>query len=425
MTGTLDPASDRAPRQAEPRPVPSSVDEWLSSLSTRGELGLLLSPPWEEQLRRGYGHTLREIAQQPVTWAETAARMRAERAALAASLEGVAAIVVTGSGSSHYAAECAAPWLQAQLGLPVSAVPGGTILTHPEACLPPRGPFLVVSIARSGDSPESRAVVDWLLESRPQARHLFLTCNRDGALATSYGDRPAVRVVVLDEKTNDRSLVMTSSFTNLVLAARGLGAKEETPLGGAPGPVARAGADLLRDHADGLAAVARSGFSSVVFLGSGCRTGSAREAALKMLETNAGDVWTLAESFLGLRHGPMSAIGDDTLVVAFLASDPLVRPYELDLLAELDRKRLGRRGRVVVATSLPDGLSGDGVLRVECRAAAPCDDGELALLDAIVGQLLAFFRCLASGRRPDSPSEDSVITRVVSGFQIHSRNGDR
>lgn len=423
MTGTLKPAAERGPHRGEPPPL-SSVGDWIASLSERGELGTLLARPWEEQQRRGYGHTLREIAQQPVTWAETEERMLAARAALAACVEGVGAIVLTGSGSSHYAAECAAPWLQAELRLPVAAVPGGLILTHPETCLPPHDPFLVVSVARSGDSPESRAVVDWLLESRPQARHLFLTCNRDGALATSYGGRPGVSAIVLDEKTNDRSLVMTSSFTNLVLAARALGAK---PVGdGVKGAaIARAGADLLRDHADAVAAVARSGFSSVVYLGSGCRTGSAREAALKMLETNAGDVWTLAESFLGLRHGPMSAISPDTLVVAFLSSDPRVRLYEMDLLAELDRKGLGRKGRVVVGASLPaEGLTPD-VLRIDCAAAASCDDGEMAVLDAMVGQLLAFFRCLSAGRRPDSPSEDSVITRVVSGFHIHSRNGER
>ena len=66
-----------------------------------------------------------------------------------------------------------------------------------------------------------------------------------------------------------------------------------------------------------------------------------------------------------------------------------------------------------------------GTLWLDCAAAASCDDGELTLLDAMAGQLLAFFRCLRSGRRPDSPSEASVITRVVSGFQIHSRNGGR
>ena len=41
----------------------------------------------------------------------------------------------------------------------------------------------------------------------------------------------------------------------------------------------------------------------------------------------------------------------------------------------------------------------------------------------LVGQLLAFFHCLEAGYRPDSPSVDNVITRVVSGFEIHRRNG--
>ena len=266
----------------------------------------------------------------------------------------------TGSGSSIYAAECAAPALQRALGVPVTAVPAGLILTHPDTCLPPSGRFLVVSLARSGNSPESRAVVDWLLESRPEARHLLITCNREGALATSYAGRPEVRRIVLDEKTNDRSLVMTSSFTNLVLAGLALA-------GAAPAARARArgagasGRGLLRERTDALAGVARSGFGSVVYLGSGCRLGSAREAALKMLEMNGGDVWTYAESYLGLRHGPMSAIRADTLVVAFLSSDPMVRAYERDLLSELDRKSLGAH-RVVV---------GDGVPPVVASSARP------------------------------------------------------
>jgi tagatose-6-phosphate ketose/aldose isomerase len=402
--------------------VLSSVDEWLASLSGGGALGALMAPPLEEQLRLGYGHTAREIGQQPVTWVETASRMRGLLPLVEESLDGVTAVVLTGSGSSVYAAECVAPCLQRSLGLHVTAVPAGLILTHPDTCLPPNGPFLVVSLARSGNSPESRAVVDWLLESRPQARHLFLTCNRDGVLATAYRDRPGVRAIVLDEKTDDRSLVMTSSFTNLVLAGRALagdpGACEARALG-----LARAAAQLLRERADALAAVARSGFGSVVYLGSGCRLGSAREAALKMLEMNGGEVWTQAESFLGLRHGPMSGIRPDTLVVAFLSSDPLVRAYELDLLRELDRKSLGPR-RVVLGALVPPGLApSPDALVLDCGECAPCADEDLTLLDAVVGQLLAFFRCLAAGHRPDSPSADSVITRVVSGFEIHRRNG--
>lgn len=404
--------------------IPPSVDEWLASLEGNGALGSLLQPPREEQVRRGYGHTLREIGQQPVTWIETAARMRELVPVIEESLQGAAAIVITGSGSSVYAAECVAPCLQRSLGLPVSAVPAGLILTHPDTCLPPSGRFLVVSLARSGNSPESRAVVDFLLESRPQARHLFITCNRQGALATSYRDRSGVRTIVLDEKTDDRSLVMTSSFTNLVLAGRALAGEPEACEARARG-LASAAARLLQQQSSAVAEVARSGFGSVVYLGSGCRLGSAREAALKMLEMNGGDVWTLAESYLGLRHGPMSGIRPDTLLVAFLSSDPLVRAYELDLLCELDRKALGSR-RVVVGAGIPEAAgTGPAVVPLDCGTALPYADEDLTLLDAVTGQLIAFFRCLAAGYRPDSPSQDSVITRVVSGFEIHRPSGAR
>jgi tagatose-6-phosphate ketose/aldose isomerase len=407
------------------RALPTSVHEWLASLESDGPLGRLLRPSWDEQLGRGYGHTLREIAQQPVTWLETTERLREALPVVAESLAGAGSVVLTGSGSSLYAAECVAPCLQRALRLPVAAVPAGLILTHPETCLPPSGPFLVVSFARSGDSPESRAAVDWLLESRPHARHLFVTCNADGALATSYRDRPEVRTILLGENTNDRSLVMTSSFTNLVLAGRALAGDPGACEGRARG-LAQAAASLLRAHADGLDGVARGGMSSVVYLGSGCRLGSAREAALKMLEMNAAEVWTLAESFLGLRHGPMSGMRPDTLLVAFLSSDPLVRAYEIDLLDELDRKALGRR-RVVVGAGLPPQLVADpgAALLIDCEEAADHADEDLTVLDALVGQLLAFFRCLSAGHRPDSPSRASVITRVVSGFTIHRRNGSR
>jgi len=400
--------------------LPSSVDEWLASFPAQGALGGLLSPAPEEQLRRGYGHTLREIAQQPLTWIATASSMLRVQPLLDESVAGAAAVVITGSGSSLYAAECVAPGVQRALGIPVSAVPAGLILTHPETCLPPKGPFAVVSLARSGNSPESRAVVDSLLEDRADVRHLLITCNPRGALATSYGRRREVRTVVLDERTDDRSLVMTSSFTNLVLAGRALAGNVQALARNARVP-AEAAAGVLQDRAHDLAALAR-GFGSAVYLGSGCRLGSAREAALKMTEMNAGEVWTAAESYLGLRHGPMSAVHPDTLVVAFLSSDPMVRGYEIDLLGELDRKSLGA-GRVVVGAEVPPGLASlKGTMVLDCGNRALLPDEGLTLLDALAGQLLAFFRCLHAGYRPDSPSEDDVITRVVSGFEIHRRN---
>ena len=407
-------------------PFRGTVDEWLTGFAPEGEIGRLLGQPSQEQQERGYRHTLREIAQQPVTWLETASAVAADRARLDSVLDeaGVhsraGSVLLTGSGSSLYAGECIALPLQHALGVPVQAVSAGLLLTHPESSLPPAGPYLVVSFARSGNSPESRAVLESLLGGDTRGRHLIITCNRDGALATGFAGNPRVKAVVLDRKTEDQSLVMTSSFTNMVLAGAFLGAtRTAEAYERRVESTARAAAGVLRNHGDGLAGTARSGFHSAVYLGSGCRGGSAHEAGLKMLEMTGGRVFTLTESFLGLRHGPMSAVHEDTLVVAFLSSDEMVRAYETDLLGELDRKELGAR-KLIVGSGVPRSLA----TRRE-DVIVDCGDGlrdaDLVVLDVLVGQLLGFFRCRHEGLRPDSPSAEGVINRVVESFAIHRR----
>ena len=192
------------------RPLPTTVDTWLAALAGHGEIGRLLEPAAELQVERGYGHTLREICQQPVTWPETAGALAASPDALAAALSdsGVScregALVLTGSGSSYFAAASLALPLEEALSVPASAVPAGVLLTHARA-LPARGRFLLVSLARSGNSPESRAIVDRTLANAPEAQHLVITCNRSGALATAYDRVPGVRAVVLDEKRQKRA----------------------------------------------------------------------------------------------------------------------------------------------------------------------------------------------------------------------------
>ena len=173
-------------------------------------------------------------------------------------------------------------------------------------------------------------------ELEPDTRHLVLTCNREGSLANAFRGDPKVRVITLDDATNDRSLVMTSSFTNMVLGARFLGfSKDSAAYNTLVAALARSASTLLRDQMTALAKLAQKPFRRAVFLGSGARLAAAREASLKMLEMTAGRVATTCETFLGLRHGPMSGIHGDTLVVCFLSSDPLVRAYETDVLTEM------------------------------------------------------------------------------------------
>ncbi|MBD8880353.1 SIS domain-containing protein [Rhodanobacter sp. 7MK24] len=372
------------------------------------------------QRERGYADTLREILQQPATWQATALLLREPsiRAQLQAALTPRPAhVVLTGSGSSIYAGECIAPDLQQTLGVPVLAIPAGTLLTHRRA-LPPGG-GLLISIARSGDSPESSAVVDQLLAHAPDWSHLAITCNANGKLATQYESSPHYTTLVLDERTNDRSLVMTSSFTNLVLSGSALGGRADTAEW--QDGVKRL-ADCVQhvfDHQSAaLAAVAHRNFEQAVYLGSGGALGAAREAALKMLEMTGGKVITMAETFLGLRHGPMSSLDGNTLVVAYLSPDPAVRAYEYDLLRELTRKQLGTV-RVLVGEGIADDVIGAQDVVVDLQGLQASDDALPLLADVAVGQVLAFFRCLALGGKPDTPSQ-GVLTRVVEAFALHA-----
>lgn len=389
---------------------------------TKVPVGLtaLQASPRVEQQKGGYLETLREILQQPETWVGTAAQLRRPPALellLAALKPRPQHVVLTGSGSSMYIGECLAPSLQLGLAIPAQAIAAGTLLTHWRSVLPP-GNGLLISLARSGDSPESCAVVDRLLAEAPDYRHLVITCNASGKLATSYRDDPRVSVLVLDERTNDRSLVMTSSFTNLLLAGTGLVQWQGEEITVAVNRLARGVQHIFDDHADAIAAIAAGTFSNVVYLGSGGAFGAAHESALKMLEMTDGAVVTLAETYLGLRHGPMSSLDERSLVVAFLSPDPAVRAYEADLLRELSRKQLGTT-RILVGENLPADLLGPHDLAVALPEQGSADGALPLLADVVVGQLLAFFRCLALDGKPDTPSQ-GVLTRVVESFPMHA-----
>jgi tagatose-6-phosphate ketose/aldose isomerase len=137
-----------------------------------------------------------------------------------------------------------------------------------------------------------------------------------------------------------------------------------------------------------------------------------------MLEMTAGRVSTMCETYLGLRHGPMSYVHKDTLVICFLSSHPTLQAYEADLLRELDQKELGLL-KLMVGEGVPSELVRENDVVLECKGLSQVGDENFPVIDAIAAQLLAFFRCLEEGLHPDSPSEDGVISRVVQTFALH------
>jgi tagatose-6-phosphate ketose/aldose isomerase len=333
---------------------------------------------------------------------------------------GIRSLALTGSGSSEYAAECVSLPLQDELRICTESISGGSLLMYGGKVLPLERPGLLVSLARSGDSPESRGALKLILDTEPQFRHVVVTCNEQGSLARNSRLHEKVHVITLLPETHDKSLVMTSSFTNLLLAARFIGMLEKPhEYRKLCERLSEITAEVIRQNFDTLAKIAAADFRRAVFLGSGSLFGASREAALKMLELTSGRVTTLCESYLGFRHGPMSYVQDDTLIVCSLSCHPTIRAYEMDLLHELDRKKLGA-SKLIVGENIPDSVVREGDEVIECRGLAELGDEETATVYVVVAQLLAFFRCLGEGLQPDSPSEGGIINRVVERFPLHT-----
>jgi tagatose-6-phosphate ketose/aldose isomerase len=398
----------------------TQVNEWLRSLSESGcRFSALLRDAGQDS-PDGYRHTIREICQQPVTWSDTAGRMKDFQTEIRESMAQCERIVLTGSGSSQYAGDCVAPALRRDLRLPVEVQGGGSLLLGATASVAGE-PTLVVSLARSGQSPESAAVVHRLLATEPRTKHLILTCNSKGRLARQFAENSRVRIVSLSEEVHDRSLVMTSSFTNLSLSARFLGWLDRpAEFAAMAGRLDSAARRLLIAWPDRLSTFVSGNIDRMIFLGDGCRFGAAKESALKLLEMTGGKVATMAETYLGLRHGPMCFVNERTLLVCFLSSDPLIRAYERDLIAELDAKKLGVRKLVAGVEDPGAGLCKGSDLAISYEyPGQDADDADLALLDVMIGQILGFHRCREEGLQPDSPSKTGVISRVVGDFRIH------
>jgi tagatose-6-phosphate ketose/aldose isomerase len=384
----------------------------------------LFSPTEATLESRGGMWTAREIAQQPQLWLRVERLLAAERASLqqfiAPIVEDPAArIVLTGAGTSAFIGQCLQPVLSQRLRCRVDAIPTTDIVSSPRS-LQSAAPTLLISFARSGNSPESAATLDLAEQVLSNVRHLVVTCNKDGELAVRVRKMRNAHLVLLPEATNDRGFAMTSSFTCMLLAAA-LAFDAIQPATVAR--LSRSAELLLQQMPSCVQQLVASRFERVVYLGSNELLGLANEAALKLLELSDGRIATLAESTLGFRHGPKSMVDGSTLVVVMLSNAPYTRAYDLDLLEEL--RRDGRAGGILALSGTADGRPpGEHLLFAGMDGAS---DLELSLLHVIVAQCYALAESLARGLRPDAPNAAGHVNRVVQGVTIYpweERDGD-
>jgi len=392
-------------------------------------LQTLLEMPAGERVQRGLEHTPREIWQQPDTWATTYGICSAHKTELSDALgragigRGTASptVYLVGAGTSDYTGRALAALLRRRWGCDAWALPSTTLLTDFDDFHEAGREYLWISFSRSGDSPESVAVLDRALERQRAIHHLVVTCNQKGQMAELCARYPErARALILDDAVNDRGLAMTSSFSNMLVAGQCVAHLDDLDeFGAIISAVSECGRAFLPLAAETAAEVTPLGCPRACFVGSGVLRGVADECALKVVELSAGKITTLAETPLGLRHGPMSSVDGQTLFVAFLSSDARRRGYELDLLREIDRKRLGRVRLAVTAGDATD-ISELVDYRLSLNCPIDFPDYYRPALDVMLGQLLGLFASLRCGLKPDQPSPTGAITRVVQPIKLYS-----
>jgi tagatose-6-phosphate ketose/aldose isomerase len=382
-------------------------------------LSRLLALPQSEKQGRGLLYTPAEIAQQPATWRTTHRLFEEARPELASFLEQAHrerwSIYLIGAGTSDYTGRAIANLLRRRWGCEVSAVPSTDLLTNRDDLIIPDRDYLWISFSRSSDSPEGVAVLEQALASNPRIRHLVVSCNKNGRMVRLAQQGKNCFAMLLDDAVNDRSLAMTSSFTNMVLFGQELAHLwdhedfEETL------DRMTLAADYVLDEGAHLAhALARQGYGRACFVGSGSLGAIARESALKLLELTSGGIQTMYETTLGLRHGPMSSLNMETLFTGFLSTDDRRRGYDADLLNEVHAKQ------VVPTIVAVGGANAASDYSLHCAAFDDLADAYRPAVDVIFSQMLGLFSSIELGLKPDSPSPLGLISRVVEKFAIYA-----
>lgn len=385
----------------------------------------------QEELESLGAHiTTREIKQQSELWQETLAIYDNHKAQVNSFLEdfkqelkhaGITRpirVVFSGAGTSDYVGGTIAPYLNRagnRCEYSFSPVATTDIVSAPLNYLNPDEPCVLVSFARSGNSPESLAAVELAGKIVSHIRFLHITCAPEGKLAQA-GATDERAYTLLIPKANDKGFAMTGSFSCMALLATLLfdSAPEEQKALYVETAASMGNAVIEREEA--IAQWLEQDFQRVTFLGSGCFSSLAKEAQLKILELAHGLIATSWDSSMGYRHGPKSFVDSDTLVFTFVSNDSYTRRYDLDILNEIATDDIALKTVAIQQDCSLDLFEGQAFT---FEGFTPLPDAYLALPFIMVAQTIALLNSVRVKNTPDTPSPTGTVNRVVKGVTIH------
>lgn len=366
--------------------------------------------------------TATEIRQQPELWRETYKLILDQKENIQRfidkNVDENTRIVLTGAGTSDYVGDTVVLELNKKLNARVEAIATTDIVSNPKEYIEKDTKTILVSYARSGNSPESIGAYDLFENNVNNIFQIVITCNKYGDLAKKCINNEKNMLILMPEKSNDKSFAMTSSFSCMTLATLLVFDIENIEKNKEFIEIVSLQAEEILDNRWlEVKELVDYECDRVVYLGSGMLKGLCQEMALKNLELTSGKVTTVCESVLGFRHGPKSIINDKTLVIIMATNEEYTKLYDIDLIKEIHND-LGNHKLTVIT------YENDEAMKENCSNYI-CINGESVpniykvFNYMIFGQMFGYLSSLKLNISPDNPRPDGTVNRVVKGVVIH------
>ena len=381
----------------------------------------------EEQELKDLGAiiTTTEIKQQPELWAQAYEIYKANKENLNNFIENIGKkhgqfrVIFTGAGTSAYVGNSVIPYLKKKNDMKkciIESIPTTDIVSNPYDYLKEDVPTLLVSFARSGNSPESIAALNLGRQIVDDFYHLAITCAPEGKLAQMTKNDEHNYLLLMPSKSNDQGFAMTGSFTCMMLSAilifDNLDSDTEKAYIDA---IIEMGRNVI-DRKDEIHELINKDFNRVVYLGSGGLGGLTQEAQLKLLELTAGKIATGYDSAMGFRHDPKSFIDENTLIFVFVSNNEYTRKYDIDVLEEISGDKIAKLTCAILVEN-ENNFSGKTFGFENKYNELP--DVYLAFPYILFGQTISLFTSVKVNNKPDTPSPTGTVNRVVKGVIIH------
>jgi len=374
------------------------------------------------------GHTAGEIAHQPKVWRDLCKSLHENKQAIKdfmslVTSQGPVRIIMTGAGSSAFAGQAAADFVARSTGIRCHAIHTTDIVSSPELCLSAEPTTLLISFARSGNSPESDGAVRYARKIVKNLYEIALVCDGDSLLAKTTRESDKGLLLVMPEGSCDKGFAMTSSVSCMTLAAFALFNMDA--LDEITADINRLAGQVEKDSRRiSEAALTCSGWGAerAWYLGSGAFAGLVQEGALKMMELTNGAVVAGYNSAAGFRHGPKTVLNDQCMTIHFISNDPFTAKYDLDLLKELNQEKAGNRV-IAIHSEAAEGVQADLCIPYFVQGFGIASDVCASLQGLLFMQMLSMHTSLGFGITTDNPSPSGQVNRVVQGVTVYPYEG--